>query len=219
MIVVASHNNLDTLGWIVEDLYRIDLNNHEVCIIDTNSNNLEFKEKFHILRNKYPYFKFINLNYTCWDSGAYIWAYNNLKSERYIFLQDSLRILDKNYIKLIDQNLDLYDVVAHINFKYHYENEEQKNWVEDGILFNELPEDAIFGPIFGVKKTTLDKIPSYWLKHPTNKNEGCGMERRWSLMFNQIGASKKYLEIEDIPNEVTIYNTRKYIHKLFYHRL
>lgn len=219
MIVVASHNNVETLESIINDLNNIDLNGHDVVIIDTNSDDLTFKNKFSILKNEYPHFNFINLNYTCWDSGAYIWAYKNFKSNRFIFLQDSIKILNQEYIKVYDQNLDYYDVVAHINFKYHYENEEQKNWVEEDISYNHLPEDAIFGPIFGVNKSTLDKIPPYWLKHPTNKNEGCGMERRWSLMFHQVGATKKYLEIEDMPNEHTIYTTRKYIHKLFFHRL
>lgn len=219
MIVVAAHDNPETLESIVNDLNEIDLNRHDVCIIDTNSQNLIFKENFGILKDKNKHFNFISLDYTCWDSGAYIWAYNNLYSSTYIFLQDSIRILNKEYIKIYDEYLNEYDVVAHINFKYHYENEEQKKWVENEIDFVELPEDAIFGPIFGVNKETMDRIPEYWLKHPTNKNEGCGMERRWSLMFHQIGATKTYLEIEDIPNNHTIYTTRKYIHKLFYNRL
>jgi hypothetical protein len=115
--------------------------------------------------------------------------------------------------------LDIYEVVPWINFGYFYENEDQRLWGEEGLTINNNPHDSIFGPIFGVRKETLDKLPKEWLKYPTNKNEGCSMERRWSLMFHLMDASKHYLEYTNFSKNQTVYNSKSNINKHFFYRL
>jgi hypothetical protein len=219
MIVVASHDNINFLQNMLNKLSEIDLSNHDVLIVNTNSTDSEYINYFTTLPNKYSEFKFDTIDYDCWDSGAYIHAYRNYKTDKYIFLQDSITIMNKKLIPMWDALLDLYDVVPFINFGYGYENEEQKTFVEQGMDFETLPSRGIFGPIFGVNRSIMDKLPNEWLITPSNKSEGCGMERRWSLMFHIVGATKHYMELENFQINHTIYTTRNNIHKHFMGRL
>jgi hypothetical protein len=219
MIVVASHDRVDLLENMLDKLSKINLNGHRVLIVDTNSQNLEYKSKYKTFQTQYPEFLFDNKNYTSWDSGAYIHAYLNYDDKSFIFLQDSLDITNLNLIPTIDNFLEIYDVVPIFNFAYGYENEIQKEFTERGLEINSLPKWAIFGPIFGVTKETMDKLPKSWLIEPYDKITGCGMERRWSLMFHLIGAAKHYLEWEDIPKGHTILSSKQNINKHFFYRL
>jgi len=194
MIVVASHNSVSLLKSFLAKLSMIDLCNHDVLVVDTNSDDSSYLNEFACLIKQYPRFRFERKAYTCWDSGAYIHAYTNYQDTKYLFFQDSLEITNPNLIQEIDSRLDEVDVLAFANFKYQYDSEDQRNWVESDIEFTDHPEDGIFGPIFSVTRNTLDRIPKHWLKVPSNKLQGCGMERRWSLMFDAIGAKKSYME-------------------------
>ena len=204
MIVIATHDDTKFLRLSIKNMKNADLNGHQVIFIDTNSNNKDFLEDFSLMEKKHPEFIFKRLDYTCWDSGAYIHSYLNYKSEKYIFLQDSIEIINPNYIVELDNLLSLYDVVPHFSFEYRYDDEEQKNWSEEGIDFTSLPELGIFGPLFAVNKSILDIIPDKWLKYPTSKNFGCGMERRWALMFKCINAYIGYLE-KDVYLDSSLY--------------
>jgi hypothetical protein len=219
MIVIASHNRTDLLDNMLETLSSINLNNNKVLIINTNSDNEEYKTFFEECKLNYPQYIFETLNYTCWDSGAYIYAYKNYHSDKYIFLQDSITITNPKLILMWENFLNIYEVIPFINFRYFYENEDQRLWSEEDLTINSVPQDSIFGPIFGVRKETLDKLPKEWLKYPTNKNEGCGMERRWSLMFHLIDASKHYLEYTNFQKNHTIFTSKSNINKHFFYRL
>ena len=120
-------------------------------------------------------------------------------------------------MKEIDKKEILLDLC--IEGTYFYENEDQRLWGEEDLIINSVPHDSIFGPIFGVRKETLDRLPKEWLKHPTNKMEGCSMERRWSLMFYLINASKHYLEYTNFQKDQTVYNSKLNINKHFLYRL
>lgn len=196
MIVIATHNDSKLLFEICQNLIRINLHNQKVLIVDTNSDNSDFIKNFNTLKKVYDQFLFLRTDIKCWDSGAYIKAYQSFPNEeKFIFLQDSLMIPGKSkFIEHSLEFLDKYDVVAWTNFQYKFDNEQQEKWSEDGLIKGITPIDAIFGPIFSVNKKTLDLLPKEWLKIPSNKNEACGMERRWSAMFQCIGASKYYLE-------------------------
>jgi hypothetical protein len=219
MIVIASHNKIDLLQNILNNLKTIDLHNHEVLIVDTNSDDAEYIKFFDQCKEKFPEFIFDRKEYTCWDSGAYIHAYKNYASEKYIFLQDSLIITNNKLIPMWDAFLDIYDIVPFINFRYWHDSDEQKVFSESGLPHSDTrPLDSIFGPIFGVRKETLDKLPIEWLIEPSNKIQGCGMERRWSYMFHLINASKHYIEYTNFEKNHTIYTSKSNINKLFFGR-
>ena len=213
MIVVATHNNIEILHKFLVSLENVDLCNEEVIIVDTNSQDIRFKEWFLECKNKYPY-QFVSLDYKCFDSGAYIWAYQNIQNQdNWIFLQDSLEIIRPDYISHIKKQLESFEVVAGFDFPYSYDiHPLQKVWCETDIELHDYPEKGIFGPIFSVRNSTMNRIPESWLKYPQEKLMQQGMERRWSLMFHSINASKTYLEgYGDI-------HSSKWIKKSFYIR-
>jgi len=194
MIVIASHNFPFLINNLLEQFSNHNIGNHQILVIDTNSDNVDYKDNFINLKQKYPNILFHTINENCWDSGAYIYSYLNYNVDRFIFLQDSISIVNSNFIKDIDVLLNEYDVVPLYNFfPYFYDTLEQKEWVEEGIQYNNLPNDGIFGPMFGINKKIMDKISTNLLKIPKTKEQACGMERRWSLLFHSVGASKKYL--------------------------
>lgn len=227
MIVIASHDNVDCLSNILQDMDNCDLASNDVLIIDTNSKDKNFKDRFLEFKNIYPRYIFERLDYDCWDSGAYIHAYKKYSSDKYVFLQDSLRVTNPNIFKIISERLNNTDILGLFNFFYSYDSTEQKNWAEDGIPFNSLPDCGIFGPIFSINKNSMDKIPNDWLKYPTNKMQACGMERRWALMFHTLGLKKEYLvefknNIDWMYHESNRYQTDyclQYLSKEFKHRI
>lgn len=208
MIVIATHNRIDLLTLMLKRLTEIDLNGHDVLVVDTNSDSAEYRHFMEIhqgwFREMFPKFIFVRKEYTCWDTGAYVHAYRNFRETgfhenkkkvlKYIFLQDSLYIINQNFIKEMDKALDEVDVCPIFNFKYGYDNDDQKRWCEDGLPVTSLPEEGFFGPIFGARASALDKMPFEWFREPSTKNQGCAMERRWALMFHLIGAKKKYFD-------------------------
>lgn len=204
MIVIPSHDRIDLLVRMVRRLCEIDLNGHEVLIVDTNSDSEQYQET---ISNIAPWFlhyhqnfKFVRKDYKCRDSGAFIHAYKNYHAEKYIFLHDSVQITNPNFIAEMDLALQSYDVVPVFNFGFGYDNYEQQIWAEQKLPpITNYPQDGFIGPLFGVNKSTLDKLPTEWLIEPTNKMEGCGMERRWAVMFHLINASVKFLDY--IPHE------------------
>jgi hypothetical protein len=115
-------------------------------------------------------------------------------------LQDSLFIADINFISNITRQLDAVDVVPIYNFRYAYHSNEERIWAEEHLGSDNLPQDGIFGPIFAVNRSIIKRIPILWLKEPKNKLQACGMERRWSLIFHRLNATKEYARY--IPHTV-----------------
>lgn len=187
MIVIASHNNIDLVSNLLAQLHDIDLNGHEILVVDTNSTDTEYLELISSVVGQYKDVTFVKKDYKCFDSGAYIHAYLNYTSNRYIFLQDSISIVDKDIILKWDKLLDSSDVVPMYNFEFGYDNDDQKIWSEDMINHTSYPEFGIFGPIFAINRYALDIIPRDWLKDPHCKMHACAMERRWSLIFHVLG--------------------------------
>jgi hypothetical protein len=193
MIVIASHDRADLIENLLSQLRKMDLCGNKILVVDTNSTRQGYLDQIEILKSNFPDVIFDRKDYTCWDSGAYLHAYKNYPSENYFFLQDSLSITNKNLIVEWSHKLDKVEVAPMFNFPYAYDSGRQRDWAEEGIDFDTLPKYGIFGPIFGVTKKALDMIPDDWHREPNEKEFGCGMERRWSLMFHALGCSKEYV--------------------------
>ena len=76
---------------------------------------------------------------------------------------------------------------------YGFDNQEQKQWVETQLNKLGLTTPncwiSIFGPVFTVKRTVLDKLVEIGADKilPTNKLQQMGMERIWGVLFANIG--------------------------------
>lgn len=229
MIVIAAHDRIDLLINLLNDLTNIDLNDHKISVIDTNSKMEEFKNEFKSLHIRYPNINFISLDYDCYDSGAYIYSFLKYNEEKsFIFLQDSIRIVNCNFVKEIDKKLESVDVLPFFNFIFSYWNEEEKVWSEQDINVPIIyPKYGFFGPMFAVNSEVMRKFDPVWFdKIPKIKRQQTAMERRWAVLFNIIGAKIEflnYLEPNIInnftggnPPECEPYNT--WIKKIFIQR-
>ena len=217
MIVVSSHNRIDLLNHIISNLENINLNGHSVTIVDTCSDDKNYVNHFNELKNSKINFNFERLDAKNWHVGAYLHSYNKFTEEKkFIFIQDSLTIKNPNLIVQWDSLIDEFDVVPWINFRYWYENDEQKKYGESNLSFNSTPKDSIFGPIFGIRRENIDKIPKDWIMLPTNRLEACAFERRLSLIFHILGFSKKYIDYEE--GNYAVHRIKNNISKMFFER-
>ena len=200
MIVIASHDNIDYLKSVLEQLSEMNLDGHDVLIVDTNSTDTEYREYFEHIRYQYPNIIFDRKYYTCWETGAILHAFRMYKRDKYVFLNDSIYITNDNFFVDINNLLNEVEVVPIWNFVYRYDSSEQQSWVEEGLPTERgysqyYPEWGIIASMFAVRYETLNRIPSYWFRDDVNeKYKSQGMERRWSLMFHLINASRKYLD-------------------------
>ena len=208
MIVISTNNGQKFLTNLLSDLVK-----HQcklpIAIIDTQSTDeksLEFLEAL-----KHPTFnKLLNLSVHTtpgknYDTGAYVYAINNLKAERYYFLHDSIRIKTPIMFSEIDKKLTPGTVVALTIFPGNcYDNNEQKelcfkNW--NTTLF----KTGIFGPMFSILRSDLEKN---WNKLPKilpiNKNQQMGMERGWSVFCTK--SKLDVVPLEENPKHDKVFN-------------
>lgn len=200
MIVFAVHNRTDFIEDILNKLNHF--NKIDVLIIDTNSENNNVIDFYKNLDLNNFNFKihFDRVETDCYDSGAYIYSFKKYESETFYFFQDSIEFINYDIFNDIDNLLNSYDVVGVSSFPLIFDNKEQIEWITSNIpndYFRKLPNKqlfGIFGPMFSIKKITLEKIPNEWLIYPTIKNQAAAMERKWSIMFNILDLKITYLE-------------------------
>lgn len=238
MIVIASHDKLDSLQALLFALCNMDVGGHEILVVDTNSRDPSYRNRISDILQDYPSVKYQRIYFDCWDSGAYILSYKNTTADSYIFLQDSIYINNSNFVLELDRDLLDYDAAAYMGFDYDYDydfhyvpgwRDAQIQWVESDLQDIKAPTYGIFGPMFAIRRSALDAIPEKWLeKFPTNKMQQQGMERRWSLMLHTLGLNTKFRKvlphwsIDSLPNVLTMRSNHREsvsdFYKMFYKR-
>lgn len=215
MIVISTNNGKDFLRNLLEDLNNFKIT-HPISVIDTQSTDIDSINFFNTLKQIFP-----NLNiqtYTTptrnFDTGAYMYAINNIIAERYYFLHDSIRIKLPDFFDEIDRKLSPGIVVALTVFpgnNYDYDEQKDlclKNWNTTEFV------TGIFGPMFSILRTDLEK---HWAELPKslpdNKNLQMGMERGWGVFCTKCNLT--VVELEDGLNYEYIYTDGfKYFSKL-----
>jgi len=197
MIVIATNNGNQFLGPLIKNLNDINCK-LPIAVIDTNSTDPSFVDFVHQLPQNNPK---LNLKtYTTpgknYDTGAYVYAIQNLQAERYYFLHDSITIKTPIIFEEIDKKLIPGVVVALTIFgRDFYDNEEQRQFCRDNWGTTQF-NPGIFGPMFSILRTDLEKA---WLDLPkilpTNKNEQKAMERGWSVF-----CTKNNLKVISLEN-------------------
>lgn len=195
MIVIATNNGKNYLSELLSDFQRIGISD-EISIIDTQSTDIESLQFLESLRDKNDFdlnIKVYQTPYRGFDTGAYIYAIKNLKSDKFYFMQDSIRVKSIEYFNEINKRLKVGTIVPLITFGPHlYDENEQINFCYEN--FDSIEYDkGIFGPIFAITYEDSQKIDKKYLVYPTNKMLQMGMERGWSILFKKYG-----FEIEPI---------------------
>jgi hypothetical protein len=185
MIVIATNNGKKNLIELLSNLKSINFN-CPVSIIDTGSTDQESIDFLNTIESDINYkfdIKLYKTPYRGYDTGAYIYAINNIDAERYYFIQDSIRIKSINFFQLIDSKLEIGKVIPLITFGSNlYDYQEQIDFCLSNFGKSDFKR-GIFGPIFSILKEDIDKIDKKYLVYPTNKSLQMGMERGWSVIF------------------------------------
>lgn len=188
MVIIATNNGKNYLNNLLVsfDIFNIKKIIH---IVDTGSTDIESIQFLEDLKTK-KVFKNLNiithnLDYKCFDSGAYIYALNNIDSEKYYFLHDSITIKTSHFFDKIDEKLKSGTIVPLVGFSSNlYDNQEQIDFSINKIGSSEF-DIGIFGPMFAITKEDVYKIKETLNFFPTNKNEQMAMERVWSVVFKK----------------------------------
>jgi hypothetical protein len=208
MIVIATNNGFIHLKELLDSFCNIDMCNEKILIIDTIStdeNHINFLKlipalyaNLDITVTKTPYRGF--------DTGAYIYAYENYESELYIFLHDSITIKNSNFVRDIKNYLEENDVVSFFCFNFMgYGNDEWKEFMKL-CTGSEYYDRAIFGPMFACKKEVLSNINTKELEIPSNKNKQTAYEAIWMYLFKSI--NKKVFCLNEYGEESQYINKK-----------
>lgn len=215
VVAVACHDNVEMLRRWVSRAGTLHVNKEDTLfvMVDTCSANPEFLKEFDCLQKEPPltYIRFMRTEQGNYATGAYWHVYNSLEAENYIFLQDSIYLRHDDFIPRMQLFLKHNDVVYFYYFDYK-QHICMPEYVEKQVGVR--PGFGIFGPMFGVPKHVLDRIPKEWMCLPTTKKEEEGWERRWSAIFHAVGA--KFLCLSGLLGDIWTYHP--YIIKEFPHR-
>ena len=196
MIVVATNNGINFLPNLLSDLEKLNIK-EEISIIDTQSSDSEFIDYLENLKYFNKFKLKINVYqtpYKGFDTGAYIYAIQNLKSDRFIFLQDSIRIKNMGFFNLMDEKLKTSNIVTILTFEGGWwDNQIQKDFSLKH-FGTTIFETGIFGPMFAITYKDSQKIEKNLLVYPENKEQQKAMERCWDIIFKKTNLIVDNLE-------------------------
>jgi hypothetical protein len=184
MIVIATNNGKEHLVNLIFSIHQHGIN-EKILVVDTNSSDPEHLQYLESLKNRG-----IEVTTTPgrnFDTGAYLWAYQNYAAETYHFMHDSIMIKSRTFITDINALLNDYDVIPYIWFTHMGHGD--INW-KDFMDANKVSYNytyGIFGPMFSCKKTTLDKLPLGELVLPKDKTQQTAFESIWPMFFESNG--------------------------------
>ena len=214
MIVIAAHSRIDYTVDLLNSINgTIDLN-ERVLIVCTCPLQLEFIDsvKQLIENSNYTFdIDYTITSYSGYDSGAYIWAYQNYHDDYYIFLQDSVRANHLDWFTKFKSFRHDMTINTWCFFTINDEDIHTKFFIEK-INGRKSLNGAmgIFGPIFQISRTALDLIDQKFNLTkfiPSNKVEATAMERGWAYLADATG-----LQVNDIDGYYSR-NESDYRHK------
>lgn len=198
MIVIATHNNNKCLFRLLDSIPENIIKNEQILIVDTcsvqNLNELEVE-----VITKYPNIQIDRTEGRNYDTGAYIHAYKKYISEDYLFLHDSLQVLDINFLEEFRKKSDNKFVVPWLGVSPFYTAYQQVHFDILSNLFKEkhpldsCPNYAFFGPIFYISRKNMSMIESNGFLNyiPSDKTGAQSTEQVWALWAYKSGLEVK----------------------------
>jgi hypothetical protein len=214
MVVIATNNGYIYLKELLASMEFVEMCNEEIIIVDTMSDDTNHLEFLNEIESLYPSLniKVVTTPYRKFDTGAYIYAYQNYISDYYIFLHDSVTIKNVNFIKHIKDYLKKYNVVSYNSFQFLGNGGSE--WLDffKKNTGEETYKMGIFGPMFACNRIAFDAIDVDRLILPQTKNQQACYEGIWYTIFD-----KNDIEIFSIEMFDNIFNS-KYLNKKIIHR-
>jgi hypothetical protein len=123
-----------------------------------------------------------------------MYAMNNIKADKFYFIQDSIRIKNFNIFENFDNKLKIGTIVPLITFPSDlYDSQEQIDFCIKTYGKSDYTK-GIFGPMFSILSEDIKKIDKKFLVYPTNKMLQMGLERGWGVIFDICGFNIDPLE-------------------------
>jgi hypothetical protein len=194
MIVIAAYNKIDYIINLLNSIDgTIDLD-ERVLVTCTCPKEQEFISSVSKLINESNYTFDISYTvtpYSGYDSGAYIWAYQNYHDNYYIFLHDTVQANHLNWFKAFKTFRDEMTINTWCFFNINDETCHTDFFLEKiNAHYSLNGSKGVFGPIFQISKTALSLIDQRFdlTKFiPSNKMEAAAMERGWAYIANSAG--------------------------------
>jgi hypothetical protein len=136
------------------------------------------------------------MRYSTYQTGAYLWAYEEVEADNYLFLQDSLRALQPDYVEPFRAGQPergcaawaIYFSKSTINLDFG------QHWYSPPCN----PTFGIFGSIFYTNRSSLDELAARQLLPPVPRRKIHDMQNEWmwSWAFHEAG-----MEVRTIGGE------------------
>lgn len=166
-----------------------------IVIVDSKS---PCRDHVDLYKNDF-YVEFADVRNVNYEAGAWLWAYNNRKAHRYVFLHDSCEVTG-NFSEVFDRDVtiwnpyDTWDCIM----------PPERVWVEAKLgqtPWADIPEKftMVQGSIFTAKRPVLDRLYTRGLQLilPVNKQESRAFERLLGIVLTKEG-------YEPIMKDVTL---------------
>lgn len=196
VIVVATNNGSKQLPRLLKSFEKHGTGGLPVCIVDTGSSDPEFLDYLASLRSSGYLVE--RTPYGGYDTGAYIWGYKNYLAKEYVFMQDSMEILNSNWVDCFrEKRVDVcFYAYFHIEYPNGFDEPAQLEFIKEAGILNEKTEFCAFGPIFYATRLAMATMESRYKFDriiPKNKLQQQGMERGWAMMVDSCGLSRTWL--------------------------
>lgn len=194
MIVISSYNDINVIKRLLNSLNECDKIDEKVIIVCTCPKQTEMINFLNSLKPSDFNFDFevTTTTYSGYDTGGYIWVYNNFIDDYYIFLQDSLIVNKKNWLDVFKSHREVNTVNSWCSFSLNDESSHTDFFFPKmGFTPKSLNgEIGIFGPMFQISRKGLDKINNKFNINkfiPYDKMSATAMERGWSYLSINSG--------------------------------
>jgi len=128
------------------------------------------------------------------DVGALLRCYKeNPNFDYYFLMHDSMVVKRPDFIN------DFFklggDVNCWLKFPMFYDYPNQKAYIE-AILGSSEAEFGIFGPIMLIPRKVITRVidEGFYPPIPRDKNEQCGWERGWAVLFELMGLKVEFID-------------------------
>jgi len=156
-----------------------------IVVVDSNS---PCRDHIDLYKNDF-YVEVADIRNKNYEAGAWLWAYQNRKAHRYVFLHDSCEVVN-NFSEVFDKELTIWNSMDSWDCIIPVE----RTWVETKLgqtPWAGIPESftMIQGSIFTAKRPVLDKLYTRGLQLilPTNKPESRAFERLLGIVLTLEG--------------------------------
>ncbi len=198
MIVIATHNHNIALLRLLKSIQQ-NGGAERILVVDTCSPQ-SLKSLRKTIQSTYPSVVLDRTAKPDYDTGAYLHAFRYYKDEEYLFLHDSLEVIQPDFMTAFRQTAtDLDTVVPWMGVEPFYTAYTDVHFSILTKLFKEPhplsspPSYAFFGPIFYASRQGMEKMQSAGFLNfaPQNKTEAQVTEQVWSLWASRSGLAVK----------------------------